>query len=148
MRLPSRTTDAAHERSDAKSRGLSTMINAGFSLLKSLSKPKRKRDGDESDSPGNPDTDSASKRARARASGGAGATGAGASFITSSVRKTKAKGETPARAKSLGGGDGVERDLRARFQSVDERATNDAARVTSLQSTRHAAKGKNGEPAR
>ena len=70
MLLPSRTTDAAHERSDAKSRGLSTMINAGFSLLKSLSKPKRKRDGDESDSPGNPDTDSASKRARARASGG------------------------------------------------------------------------------
>ena len=124
------------------------MINAGFSLLKSLSKPKRKRDGDESDSPGNPDTDSASKRARARASGGAGATGAGASFITSSVRKTKAKGETPARAKSLGGGDGVERDLRARFQSVDERATNDAARVTSRQSTRYAAKGKNGEPAR
>ena len=152
MLLPSRTTDAAHERSDAKSRGLSTMINAGFSLLKSLSKPKRKRDGDESDSPGNPDTDSASKRARARASGGKGAAGAGASFITSSVRKTKAKGKTPSAetgARSLGGG-GVERDLRARFQSVDERTTEDgrAKNATNRRSTRTATKGGKGEPAR
>ena len=112
---------AVHERSDAKSRRLSTMITAGFSLLKSLSKPKRKRDGDASDSPGDPDTDSASKRARARASGDkAQGAGAGASFITSSVRKTKGKtpAQTPARG---GGGDGV--DLRARFQSVDENET-------------------------
>jgi CTD small phosphatase-like protein 2 len=97
------------------------MITAGFSLLKSLSKPKRKRDGDASDSPGDPDTDSASKRARARASGDkAQGAGAGASFITSSVRKTK--GKTPARTPARGGGgDGV--DLRARFQSVDENET-------------------------
>ncbi len=95
------------------------MITAGFSLLKSLSKPKRKRDGDASDSPGDPDTDSASKRARARASGDkAQGAGAGASFITSSVRKTK--GKTPARTPARGG-DGV--DLRARFQSVDENET-------------------------
>jgi len=95
------------------------MITAGFSLLKSLSKPKRKRDGDASDSPGDPDTDSASKRARARASGEkAQGAGAGASFITSSVRKTK--GKTPARTPARGG-DGV--DLRARFQSVDENET-------------------------
>ena len=97
------------------------MITAGFSILKSLGKPKRKRDGDESDSPGDPDTDSASKRARARASGDkAQGAGAGASFITSSVRKTK--GKTPARTPARGGGgDGV--DLRARFQSVDENET-------------------------
>ena len=97
------------------------MITAGFSLLKSLSKPKRKRDGDASDSPGDPDTDSASKRVRARASGDkAQGAGAGASFITSSVRKTK--GKTPARTPARGGGgDGV--DLRARFQSVDENET-------------------------
>ena len=103
------------------------MITAGFSLLKSLSKPKRKRDGDASDSPGDPDTDSASKRARARASGDkAQGAGAGASFITSSVRKTKGKtpAQTPARG---GGGDGV--DLRARFQSVDENETKPSTRA-------------------
>ena len=104
------------------------MITAGFSILKSLGKPKRKRDGDESDSPGDPDTDSASKRARARASGGNGAAatkskGAAASpsFITSSVRKTKTKGKTSkSEVSGNGGDDKVERDLRARFQSVDE----------------------------
>jgi CTD small phosphatase-like protein 2 len=104
------------------------MITAGFSILKSLGKPKRKRDGDESDSPGDPDTDSASKRARARASGGNGAAatkskGAAASpsFITSSVRKTKTKGKTSkSEVSGNGGDDRVERDLRARFQSVDE----------------------------
>ena len=101
------------------------MITAGFSLLKSLSKPKRKRDGDASDSPGDPDTDSASKRARARASGDkAQGAGAGASFITSSVRKTK--GKTPARTPARGG-DGV--DLRARFQSVDENETKPSTRA-------------------
>ena len=104
------------------------MITAGFSILKSLGKPKRKRDGDESYSPGDPDTDSASKRARARASGGNGAAatkskGAAASpsFITSSVRKTKTKGKTSkSEVSGNGGDDRVERDLRARFQSVDE----------------------------
>ena len=103
------------------------MITAGFSLLKSLGKPKRKRDGDESDSPGDPDTDSASKRARARASGGNGAAAtkskaaaASPSFITSSVRKTKTKAKMSKSVDGNGGDDRVERDLRARFQSVDE----------------------------
>ena len=92
------------------------MINAGFSLLKSFGKSaaKRKRDGDEDASPGDPDTDSASKRARnADAPPGGNAAG-GASFITSSVRKTRVK--PPAAAAS----DSVPRDLRDRFQSVDE----------------------------
>jgi len=117
------------------------MITAGFSLLKSLSKPKRKRDGDASDSPGDPDTDSASKRARARASGDkAQGAGAGASFITSSVRKTK--GKTPARTPARGG-DGV--DLRARFQSVDENETKPSKPSTRAKRGEGKSKGGSGE---
>jgi CTD small phosphatase-like protein 2 len=88
------------------------MLTAGFSLLKSLGKSaaKRKRDGGEESPPGDPETDSATKRARMASAGG---NPAGASFITSSVRKTKGKSSAPA-------ADSVPRDLRDRFQSVDE----------------------------
>ena len=101
----------AQLRSDAKGRRLSSMLTAGFSLLKSLGKSatKRKRDGDE-ESPGDPETDSATKRARMPSAVG---NPAGASFITSSVRKTKGKSSAPAT-------DSVPTDLRDRFQSVDE----------------------------
>ena len=94
--LPS-TAAAAAPRSDAKStRRLSSIITAGFSLLKSLgqSAVKRKREADELDADGIPDDDdSASKRARHAAAtpppSALGAAQPGASFITSSVRKTK-----------------------------------------------------------
>tara|TARA_B110000008_G_scaffold87149_1_gene89075 strand:- start:229 stop:678 length:450 start_codon:yes stop_codon:yes gene_type:complete len=79
-------------RSDAKKdRRLSSfsIINAGFSLLKSLGKSaaKRKRDGNADEDPDDED-DSASKRTR----GASGyAQGPGSGFITSSVRKSKGK---------------------------------------------------------
>ena len=83
-------------RSDAKKdRRLSSfsIINAGFSLLKSLGKSaaKRKRDGNADEDPDDED-DSASKRTR----GASGyAQGPGSGFITSSVRKSKGQSPSP-----------------------------------------------------
>jgi len=128
--------------SDAKgTRRLSSIITAGFSLLKSLGKSavKRKREGGADDlaggagagsdggagggsgSPSN--DDSATKRARhaADAGGGGGGGGGGASFITSSVRKTKpATASARKAAGAAAGSDSVPRDLGRQFQSVDE----------------------------